>query len=119
LHESIAFEEAALATVVITAGVCGFTTRVQTSKDGEKIDGPVNVAVDSDCPHVAKLAEELTTVAPFREISFRGEGPLTLALGAKYCAHPACPVPAGIVKAIEVEAGLALPADVHMTIARD
>lgn len=108
-----------MAQVVITAGVCGFTTRVQTSKDGDKLGGPVAVSIASDCPHVAKLAEELTTVEPFREISFRGDGPLTLALGAKYCAHPACPVPAGIIKAIEVESGMALPADVHMTVTRE
>ena len=64
------------------------------------------------------MAEELNEVDPFGEISFRGNGPLTLKLGAKHCAHAACPVPVGIVKAIEVEAGLALPADVTIKISK-
>ena len=42
----------------------------------------------------------------------------TLKLGAKHCAHAACPVPVGILKAIEVEAGLALPADVIIKISK-
>ena len=41
----------------------------------------------------------------------RGEGPVTLRLAAEHLAHPACPVPSGILKAIEVESGLALPKD--------
>ena len=40
----------------------------------------------------------------------------TLKLGAKHCAHAACPVP--VIKAIEVEAGLALPADVIIKISK-
>jgi hypothetical protein len=51
-----------------------------------------------------------------REITFRGQGPLTLQLAAKHCAHPACPVPVGIIKAVEVEAGLALAADVTIKL---
>ena len=48
---------------------------------------------------------------PIREITFRGDEPLTLQLARKYCPHTACPVAAGIIKAVEVESGLALPAD--------
>jgi hypothetical protein len=64
------------------------------------------------------MAEELNEVDPFREISNRGDGPVTLKLGVKHCAHAACPVPVGIIKAIEVEAGLALPADVIIKISK-
>lgn len=105
-----------MASVVISAGICGFTTHVEAHQESMR---EATVSITSDCSYVTKLAEELHTVDPFREISFRGEGPLTLALGAKHCAHPACPVPSGIIKAIEVASGLALPADVHMTISRD
>ena len=65
-----------------------------------------------------RLAEELADVNPFQEISFRGEGPQTLKLGAKHCYHPACPVPVGIIKAVEVEAGLALPADAGIKLSK-
>jgi hypothetical protein len=69
------------------------------------------VRIESDCPSVQELGKELTTVDPFQEISFRGPGPQTLRLGAQHCTHTACPVPVGIIKAIEVAAGLALPAE--------
>lgn len=67
--------------------------------------------IDSGCDAIQRLAEELKEVDPFKEITFRGEGPRTLRLGAQHCYHPACPVPVGIIKAVEVAAGLALPAD--------
>ena len=71
----------------------------------------MRVEFETDCGYVEQLAEALTEVDPFREISYRGEGPVTLKLAAEHLVHPACPVPSGIIKAIEVEAGLALPKD--------
>jgi hypothetical protein len=75
-----------------------------------------SVTIESDCDAVQRLGEELKVVDPFQEISFRGKGPLSLELGAKHCYHPACPVPVGIIKAVEVEAGLALPADARIVV---
>lgn len=69
------------------------------------------IAIESDCDAIQRLAEELTEVEPFSEISFRRGMPSTLAMGVEHCHHAACPVPVGIIKAIEVEAGLALPAN--------
>ena len=34
----------------------------------------------------------------------------------QHCPHAACPVPVGIIKAIEVEAKLAVPADVSIKL---
>ena len=96
-----------MAEAEITSGVCGFTTSVTARKEGSR----VALSIESGCDAIQRLAEELAEVEPFQEISFRGEGPRTLRAGAKHCYHPACPVPVGIIKAIEVEAGLALPAD--------
>jgi hypothetical protein len=103
-----------LAEAEITSGICGFTTSVTARKEGSR----VALSIDSDCDAIQRLAEELAEVEPFQEISFRGEGPRTLRAGAKHCYHPACPVPVGIIKAIEVEAGLALPADVAIKLSR-
>jgi len=58
-------------------------------------------------------------VHPFEEIAFRGEGPKTLLLAAKHCKHAACPVPSGIIKAIEVAAGLALPKDASIQVSKE
>ena len=76
------------------------------------------VKIESECKAIQRLAAELKQVDPLREFILKGEGPLTLQLAAKYCKHAACPVPAGIIKAIEVEAGLALPADVTIKLSK-
>ncbi len=104
-----------MATAEIEAGVCGMTTTVRTKADG----AVVRIEIESDCAHIVKLAAALTEVEPFREISFRGQEPLTLEKAREHCAHAACPVPTGILKAIEVEAGLALPKDVTIRVGRD
>jgi hypothetical protein len=96
-----------MASAEIESGICGFCTTVRTTAEGRR----VRVEFETTCGYVKKLAEQLTDVDPYREISYRGEGPETLRLAAEHLVHPACPVPAGIIKAIEVEAGLALPKD--------
>jgi hypothetical protein len=103
-----------LAKAEIASGICGFTTTVEARQDGSK----VRLVIESDCAAIQRLGEELTEVEPFQEISFRGQGPQTLKMGAKYCTHAACPVPVGIIKAIEVEAGLALPADALIKLSK-
>jgi hypothetical protein len=96
-----------MAKVHINSGACGFNTTVETKMDGNKC----TIAIDTDCEAIRALAGELTEVEPLQEISFRGNGPKTLELGAAHCYHTACPVPVGIIKAIEVAAGLNLPVD--------
>jgi len=104
-----------MASAEIDSGICGFRTTVRTTTEGRG----VRVAFETTCEHVKKLAEQLTEVDPYREISYRGKGPVTFELAAEYLAHPACPVPAGIIKAIEVEAGLALPKDASIRPKKD
>ncbi len=96
-----------MASAEIESGICGFCTTVKTTSEGRT----VRVEFETSCGYVEQLAEALTEVDPYREISYRGEGPVTLRLAAEHLVHPACPVPSGIIKAIEVEAGLALPKD--------
>lgn len=100
--------------VEIVAGICGFRTRVEARMDGEECV----LTIASDCATVQRLASALARVDPFREISYRGQGPLTFELARQYLPHPACPVPVGVIKAIEVEAGLALPADASIAVRR-
>jgi hypothetical protein len=83
------------------------------------MDGAVcNLAIESECGAIQKLAGELKQVNPYQEISFRRQTPLTLEMGAKHCTHAACPVPVGIIKAVEVAAGLALPADATIKLSK-
>ena len=103
-----------MAKAEIQPGACGFTTVVETTMDGDVC----KIAIESGCPAIQRMAAELTEVSPFQEISFRRKMPKTLEMGAKHCSHAACPVPVGIIKAVEVEAKLALPADVTIKISR-
>ena len=99
----------------ICSGICGFRTEVAAQKNGA---GQVVLNIESDCEAIKRLAAELTEVDPFREFTYRGEGPQTFQLAAEHCSHAACPVPVGIIKAIEIEAGLALPADVSIKLSK-
>ncbi len=103
-----------MAKAEVHAGVCGFTTLVETTLDGDLC----KVAIQSDCEAMQQLAKALTEVNPYQEISFRRKTPLTLEMAAKFCKHAACPVPVGIIKAVEVESGLALPANVVIKVSR-
>ncbi|MEA2007915.1 MAG: hypothetical protein U9O54_02250 [Chloroflexota bacterium] len=102
-----------MASVKIDSGICGFHTQVEA----ESLENyKVKLSIESDCPDIQNLAENLKEVEAFSEISFRRGIPETLQKGQKYCAHAACPVPVGIIKAIEVAAGLALPKNVTFEI---
>lgn len=103
-----------MAKAEIFAGNCGFNTTVET-----RINGKIcNIHINSQCDAIQRMAEELTQVNPFQEISFKRSLPLTYEMGVKYCTHAACPVPSGIIKAVEVEAGLALPKDVSIKLSK-
>jgi hypothetical protein len=103
-----------MAKAEIFSGICGFSTIVEATMDGKDC----NLQITSECEAIQRLAQELTQVNPYREISTKRAMPQTLELGAKYCTHAACPVPVGIIKAIEVEAKLALPKDVTIKITK-
>jgi len=103
-----------MAKAEVHAGVCGFTTIVETTLDGDVC----KIAIQSDCEAMQRLGQALTEVNPYQEISYRRKTPLTMEMAAKFCTHAACPVPVGIIKAVEVESSLALPADVTIKISR-
>jgi hypothetical protein len=103
-----------MAKAEIFSGVCGFTTVVKATMDGKVC----HLHIDSECAAIQKLAQDLTQVNPYQEISTKRAMPQTLEKGAQYCTHAACPVPVGIIKAVEVEAKLALPKDVTIKLSK-
>ena len=98
--------------IVIDPGICGLITEVVATMDGEMCA----LEIKTDCEALQEMAKELTQVDPMVEIGFFREGPLTLRMFATHCPHPSCPVPAGILKAVEVAAGLALPKDASIRV---
>lgn len=106
-----------MATAVINPGICGFKTTVVAQANG---NGTVHLQIESDCKAVCKLGEQIQDVDPYKEAFWRRKMPTGIHELAPQClSHPACPVPSGIIKAIEVEAGLALPADVSIKLSKD
>lgn len=103
-----------MAKAEIFAGGCGFNTTVEAQQN----DTGVHLQIVSECKAIQKLAAELTEVEPFQEISARRGMPKSLEMGHKYCTHAACPVPVGIIKAVEIAAGLALPKDVEIKLTK-
>ncbi len=104
-----------MAKAYIDAGICGFTTNVNAVQNDE---GKVEIGIDSTCPHIMKVADSIKEVEPYNEIGFFG-GSIPSILQAHYgCPHAACPVFSGVVKAVEVAAGLALPKDVILTVSK-
>ena len=77
------------------------------------------LAITSTCKAIQALGQELTEGVPMQEISAKRAVPQTLQMGLKHCFHAACPVPVGIIKAVEVAGGLALPKDATIKVSKE
>jgi len=105
------------AKVEIDSGICGMHTTVWATTDMATYR--CKLKITSSCEAIQKLAEEIPEVDAFQEISLRmGEGPEVLRKGMAICFHSACPVPVGIIKAIEVASQLALPKDAIIKVSK-
>lgn len=99
--------------VTVEAGSCGFKTVVHAEKTGEM---NISVRVSSGCEMLTNMNPELAALN-WRQGVF---GPIGDCKVYEICSghiqHTACPVPVAILKAIEVEVGLAVPVDVTMKV---
>ncbi len=94
----------------IDPGACGLPTRVSISSKGGRL---YRVEVESECEMIRKLGSEISELTMMDAFKRVLENPVYRA-GGTCLKHVSCPVPAGILKALEVEAGLAVPKDVSM-----
>ena len=100
--------------VVINPGACGMPVTVEVEKKEGKI---FSVRITTECEMVQKLGKEipeLTMMDAFKKLQ---DNPV-YKKGATCLRHVACPAPSGILKALEVEAGLNLPRDVSITFVK-
>lgn len=110
-----------MASGIIHSGVCGFTINVQASSDESQKNSRgkiMKLEITSDCPNYQKIAKELTEVDAYEEILGKGRTGKVQEIFAKHSPHPSCPGVSGILKTIEVAAGLALPQNVDMSITK-
>jgi hypothetical protein len=97
--------------VTVQSGICGFSVLVTVEKDRER---NLRIQLDTECEMVKKMAEDISFLefrAPFATIL---HNPVYRS-ASKNLRHAACPVPSGILKAIEVELGVCLPRPVSIT----
>lgn len=102
-----------MATVTVSAGVCGFTTEIHTASPDSQ---SVTIEYTSTCPHVMEAKAELVQVDAYTELFTKPAETQVYAVLSKHLPHVTCPLYSGFLKAIEVAAGLALPVDVSMRI---
>jgi hypothetical protein len=100
----------------VMSGICGMITEIRATSD-KRLE-TVQLEIHSRCESIQKLAKELKVVNPMEEITFSGKSPRTLRMAAKHCEHTSCPVPSGIIKAIEVACGRALPMNARIQVAK-
>ena len=102
------------AKATIGAGVCGFTTTSVAESDDMQ---NVTFEIETDCENVRKLADRLPIVDAYQEIGAGFDGVLYKMVRENMigCCS-GCIVPCGIFKAMQVAAGLALPAPASIDI---
>ncbi|SHH15021.1 DUF6951 family protein [Clostridium grantii] len=94
--------------VTINPGICGFITNVYTSSDDMQ---NVTLKIETECPSLKPIESELKIIDGFSECFGTLGDTDVYKICRNHCHHAACPIPAGIIKSIEVACGLALPSD--------
>ncbi len=101
--------------VIVFAGNCGFSTEIIAEKAKDR---KIKIKIESGCEMVMAMAREIDTLDIM--IAFKDflNNPVYKA-AALHLKHVACPVPAGILKTLEVEAGLCIPKDVSIRFTKE
>lgn len=100
-----------MAKVNIEPGVCGFNTLVQAEAT---TDFNAKLTIQSNCPHVRKIADQFGEFDAMKELFKKGQSEI-LTLCLANLPHITCPVPVGLLKALEVSTGLALPKETKIS----
>ena len=104
----------------VNAGICGFMTKAAANcEDGQFVE----LVIESPCEKIQALAkslEEAGTIDAFQEISPAGESVIlsTARATLKGCCA-GCVVPVALFKSMQVAAGLALPSDISISMAKE
>ncbi|MBE9513967.1 MAG: hypothetical protein KAX25_04240 [Dehalococcoidia bacterium] len=96
--------------VVVDPGICGFPAIVEVTRLSSR---KVKVAITSDCEMLAQMGAHLSEL-DWRDALKAQDASLVQEYASQHIKHVACPVPTAILKAIEVEVGVALPRDVSI-----
>jgi hypothetical protein len=95
--------------VDVDPGICGLPSKMHIYSRNMQ---HATVEIESACPDIQALAEELGEVDGYSEAFNKVGCSPVYELARKHCKHAACPVPMAIVKGVEAAIGAALPKDV-------
>jgi hypothetical protein len=107
-----------MARAQIDAGDCGYSATIDVVQLDSK---HVQVNISSDCEQITAMNPDLACLqwkGKGHQVFGRLDNSAIYRSAASHIRHLGCPVPAAIVKAIEVEVGIALPKDVTIKIVR-
>jgi len=104
-----------LTKLIVNSGACGFSVSV-TAEKGK--DRKIMIFLETECEMVRKMLEDISALDIMAAFAGFPNNPVYRSAG-RHLKHAACPVPAGILKALEVEAGLNVPKDVSIIFVKD
>ncbi len=93
--------------VIVNSGACGFSVTIRAEKVA---GGKIAISLDTDCEMVKKMLEDISVLDRFAPLTGFTSNPVYRS-AAIHLKHVACTVPSGILKALEVEAGLNVAKD--------
>ncbi|HWR58223.1 MAG TPA: hypothetical protein VN328_04970 [Thermodesulfovibrionales bacterium] len=96
--------------VVVNSGACGFSVEATAEKGRDK---KIHISLETECEMVKKMLDDIPVLDVMSLFSGWLNNPVYNS-AAKQLKHVSCPVPAGILKAVEVEAGMAVPKGVSI-----
>lgn len=96
----------------VYAGICGFSAQI----DVKKLDNKhVQVIVRSECEQICAMNSDLARIqwkGRDHEVFGRITDSVVYLSAEEHIRHTGCPIPAAILKTIEIEVDIALPQDV-------
>lgn len=100
--------------VIINPGICGFSVAVTVNR---KKNRKAAISIDTECEMVLSMVDDISLLDT--RASFTGylNNPVYRS-AAMHLQHVACPVPMGILKALEVEMGLCIPKEVTIKFSK-
>ena len=96
----------------VNSGACGFCSRIRVEKTEQK--GKLHLHIETDCEMVKRMATELAVLDSMATAFTHFLNNPVYKAAATNLKHVACPVPGAIIKALEVEAGFAVPKEITM-----
>lgn len=100
-------------TVTVDAGVCKMRTRIHAVQQDDLM---IRLDIESDCPNVLKMSWRMKPINPYTEVESKICESEVYKWANEVLPHAACPVPCGMIKAVEVAGDLGIKRDATIVV---